>query len=802
MTSKVKNEDGYNLSDTEIKSFMKGVEKKYHLQLYKALKHITLPPQVSKKEVEKLKKDVKAIFQRKDIPRLLTEEEVEEIVQVIPATPATFEEISQDIRRQIMNTLKRQLSVHKVVVKEGTIQKMQDIILEKFYKSHVAAGESIGTNAAVSIGQPITQATLNTFHSTGSKNNVGEGVTFIERLFNLTSTDPKTAIIHFKDKNKTKEEIYRLGRSLRGINVSMLIKKRKLMSKINEEDKVWYDDFHTIYNIDRSLENVEADDSKFMRLYLNSFKCYKYEITIMDIVETIIKNNLAPGIRQSVKCIASDSYTGIIDIYISKDFVRREMEKFSQTIGKGRVISNDISELSSMFLNNFLVKKFDEMYIKGIQNVKGFNVSDALVMTSTFLDIEIDNAKDLEKFSSDPFNLDMRDIDFLWRIRITKYHVLFTGLNEQKFVDLIESAGMEIIENNFNSETPNFVVLMPRDRKVKYWNKEENKAMYKYKKLDNGQYKDMESGKISKFFGPKRLIKEKLSFIEDMMYREITDTLVENKEPVFPEIPSLYRYAYYYYAIIDDGDVISDLFNNKLIDPVYTYPNDVNRIYELFGIEATRFYLCSKYNSLSTFEKLNPANIESLINFQTAYGVPLPVTSNGLAKQGSSILTSAAFQDSMTFLDKGAAFGTTDHIIGISSSIMSGSRCRNGTGMVNVDYDDKYLNDPFNKFDDDETVDLQLNISDIKGPCYLRYASVDEPDNENPFREDTAQRGTGLKERIPSPPRMAKSAIFDDEILDIGEMFSEPPQPDISENFSLDLDVPDAPGEFEIEDIL
>lgn len=791
--------DGYNLSESEIKSFMYGIDKKYHLQLYKSLKHITLPPQVSKKEIEQLKKDVKNIFQREDIPRLLTEKEIEEIVEVIPLTPATFEEISRDIRRQIMDTLKRQLSEYKIVVKDDTIQKMKDIILEKFYKSHVSAGESVGTNAAVSIGQPITQATLNTFHSTGSKNNVGDGVKFIERLFNLSNKGPKTAVIHFKDKNRTKEEIYRLGRTLRGVNVTMLIKKKKLMTKINEEDKLWYNDFHSIYNIDHSLEQ---DGSTFLRVYLNPFKCYKYEINIMDVVETIKKNNYVPGIRDSVKCIASDSYTGIIDIYVSKDFVRRETEKFSQTLGKGRIISNDIDELISIFLNNLMVQKFDDMYIKGIRNVQGFNVSEPLIMTqdSVFTDLEINNAKDLEKFSSPPFNLEMKDIDFLWRIRISKYQVLFTGLNERKFVDLIEAAGMEIIENNFNDETPNFVVLMPRERDVKFWNKDENKAMQKYKKLDNGQYKDLESGKISRFYGPKKLIQEKLQFIEEMMFRDITNILVENKDPVFPEIPPLYRYAYYYYAIIDDGDIISDLFNNKLIDPVYTYPDDVGRIYQLFGIEATRFYLASKYNSIDDLAKINPINIELLINFQTAYGVPLSVTSTGLAKQGSSILTSAAFQDSMTFLERGAAFGSTDHIIGISSSIMSGSRCRNGTGMVNIDYDDKYLNDESNKFEENESVDLQLNISDIKGPCYLHLASADDNENEAPYREDLKQRGTGLKERIPSPPRMAKSAIFDeDDTLDIEEMF---PTAEISENFSLDLDIPDLPGDFEANDLL
>ena len=72
-----------------------------------------------------------------------------------------------------MDVLRRQLSVHKIVIKEGTIDKMKKIILDNFYKAHVSAGESVGTNAAVSIGQPITQATLNTFHTAGSKNNVG-----------------------------------------------------------------------------------------------------------------------------------------------------------------------------------------------------------------------------------------------------------------------------------------------------------------------------------------------------------------------------------------------------------------------------------------------------------------------------------------------------------------------------------------------------------------------------------------------------------------------------------------------------
>lgn len=795
--------NSYNYSELEIKKIIKGIDKKHHLEVYKILKNSNLAPNISKKDLQRIEDDIKKLFSNKDIPRLLTDKELDDIISIIPATPATFDEISKHNQEQIKETLRRQLSIHKITVSEESINDMKKDILEKFYKSQVAPGESVGTNAAVSIGQRMTQDTLNTFHTVGAKNTVGEGVNSIDKLFNISSKGPKTATIHFKDKNKTKEEITQLERSFRGVNVAMLVKNKKIMTKIKPEDKVWYDDYHNIMNVDYSLE----DEDKFLRVYFNTFKCFKYEITIMDIVKTIEKNTKTAGIKQTVKCVASDSYTGIIDIYVSKDFVRRKYEEVAKVKSSQ---SGNIDELVSVFLESLLINKFEEMFIKGIQNVQGFNVSPALPITSIFNDIEIDNAKDLEKFSSEPYNLEMQDIIFLWRIRIEKYHILFTGLNEEKFINLFTSVGLKIIENNFDSKTPNFVVLMPEERDVYFWSDEENEIKRRYEKLENGKYKDLETGKISNYFGPKKLIEQKLKFIEESLFREITDILINDRDPIFPDVPDLYRYAYYYHAVIDDGDIISDLFNNKLIDPQFTYPNDINRINELFGIEAARFYLASKYNSLSVLEKVNPINVELLINFQTAYGILISVTSSGLAKQGCTILTSAAFQDMMTFLEKGAAFGTRDNIIGISSSIMTGSMCKNGTGMVNVDYDEKYLNDEGNKFKENETAQMQFNVNDFTGPCYMYSGKIDDIKNDKTIlnedsvieNTDKTARYTGIKERVPSPPRMQKSSIFEDEeFLDIATLEEQEEQV-VSEDFSLNLDIPDAPelGSYEVDD--
>lgn len=78
---------------------------------------------------------------------------------------------------------------------------------QKYLKTMIAAGEMVGTLAAQSLGEPVTQMTLDTFHHAGnSAKNVTLGVPRFEELIN-GSDSPKTPTCSIIFKNKTAAEI-------------------------------------------------------------------------------------------------------------------------------------------------------------------------------------------------------------------------------------------------------------------------------------------------------------------------------------------------------------------------------------------------------------------------------------------------------------------------------------------------------------------------------------------------------------------------------------------------------------------
>lgn len=75
-------------------------------------------------------------------------------------------------------------------------------ICEKYQKSLCQSGEMVGVIAAQSIGEPCTQLTLNTFHSTGvsSKSAVTRGVPRIEEVINVAKkTKTPVTYVYLKD---------------------------------------------------------------------------------------------------------------------------------------------------------------------------------------------------------------------------------------------------------------------------------------------------------------------------------------------------------------------------------------------------------------------------------------------------------------------------------------------------------------------------------------------------------------------------------------------------------------------------
>jgi DNA-directed RNA polymerase II subunit RPB1 len=87
---------------------------------------------------------------------------------------------------------------------------LQDEIVYYYRKAKVQTGEMVGVIAAQSLGQPITQMTLNTFHSCGiSAKNVTLGVPRLKELINLAKNIKSPSMdIHMKEEFKEHPEYY------------------------------------------------------------------------------------------------------------------------------------------------------------------------------------------------------------------------------------------------------------------------------------------------------------------------------------------------------------------------------------------------------------------------------------------------------------------------------------------------------------------------------------------------------------------------------------------------------------------
>ena len=80
-------------------------------------------------------------------------------------------------------------------------QQLMEFFEMKYHQSMVPAGEMVGTLTAQSLGEPVTQMTLDTFHHAGdSRKNVSLGVPRFEELINASKTPrTPTCSIFFSD---------------------------------------------------------------------------------------------------------------------------------------------------------------------------------------------------------------------------------------------------------------------------------------------------------------------------------------------------------------------------------------------------------------------------------------------------------------------------------------------------------------------------------------------------------------------------------------------------------------------------
>jgi DNA-directed RNA polymerase II subunit RPB1 len=224
--------------------------------------------------------------------RKLFNEEIDKIFNYI------YNEIpkhyTHDIKESIIINIKISLlpQLEHIEIYPHLVEKLINMIIESFIKSLIQPGEMVGCIAASSIGEQNTQASLNSFHSSGLfKANLTSGVVRLNELLNASKIIKTPALTIYFDSSKVDTTDLFIVKELCNselifFDIQSVLKKYQLdyFSDINEfqEDIEYYNFYSNLF------ENRFINCNYRLRLIFDREILYKTKKSIRDIMETII----------------------------------------------------------------------------------------------------------------------------------------------------------------------------------------------------------------------------------------------------------------------------------------------------------------------------------------------------------------------------------------------------------------------------------------------------------------------------------------------------------------------------------
>lgn len=213
--------------------------------------------------------------------RLLTNDEIEYILDFMQESPYIPPETAKVVNNMIKNKFRKQLEKEEVY--PNIIPKLKELIQDAYETTLIQAGESVGVVCAQSIGEKQTQCTLNTFHKSGqSEKTMTHGVPRFQELINATK-NPRNVNhkIYLKDggKNTLEETREKVGSNIIGISFNEIA--ISIDVKLNKREEKWYETYKILYN-DNFMNHKHCISIK-----LNKQKLYELKLSLEYIADYI-----------------------------------------------------------------------------------------------------------------------------------------------------------------------------------------------------------------------------------------------------------------------------------------------------------------------------------------------------------------------------------------------------------------------------------------------------------------------------------------------------------------------------------
>jgi hypothetical protein len=575
------------------------------------------------------------------VVRRLHLNEIRDIIDNLPWTPASIEEIRRSIRKNVQRRLS--LELRNIEIPDDGVGELRKMIYVSFCKALIQPGTPMGMLTAETIMGPITQSTLNTFHYAGTEKGANMGIEPVKEMTSATVERASPQIyLHFKDKNLTYDEVYRHTTAVVGVTLQDLLDESTTLEYTpgGAGSEVWVNTYLSTVAAAHQIADPRRPGMLFQRLRFNVTKLYAHGLLLSDVCNKLTAVNGWKGIV----CILSPTFLGIVDLHFDVSEFRTAAAQMSiagriSFLGDDEMVANRNTAL--LVIKRIIEPRLSKEIVAGVEN-NNWLVPKKVDTLSTVLVVQ-------DCLSNPSYKL----------VRINFSLKMKTGVPYQKIIDCFTYGGYPVLWVGRKIKKVTISGLdVPKEVQD-----ECNNEYYQWSML----------------------------LSSELPASQILPTLMERQSQAEEnDNQDLIRASKYFYALVG-GKNLSGTMMLPFVDQTETYGENYQDTKNILGVDASRILIASEYERLLVDPYINPASIMNQVDTQTCTGNFMSMSSRATLRRDVGSIPEASFEKAMDAFAKRAPFGRREDTRSTSSCVALGLPINLGTGFCSTVEDTEML---------------------------------------------------------------------------------------------------------------
>jgi len=655
------------------------------------------------------------------VVRLLTDEELEYIVSGFDYKIVVSNYVNEYNGKSLKESVKQLFRNKQFKIGNNTTKFLRTRIAQQLIKARTHPGDAVGMLAGSALSQSMQQATLNTFHRAGSMNL--NGIDALNEIVKNHQPKYPECTVHFKNIFYTIKDVYDLQYRFVGITAQSILKNYTYINEEESNKSEWKEMYLDITG------KILPQSNTILRLFFNTNDLYKYKLNLSDIVKSIESDS-----PPSVVCICSPTYQGIVDVYVDTD------QAFSTLNLKVKNHNFNRDNAGQSFLAAVILPTLSDILVDGISGIKKITPIEKSVWSIVQNFEPLYPTVILENQNDEQMKDKMRRS---WTIYFSPSKMIRNGIPKAKLLKLFEVLAIKSLKPLGRVFDSNIIyIMLPNgvyDDPAKFINKKLDFDKKVRRIFDIIPLIEMISIIETTKENQDRIEEYILTFVSNKNKNAMKSVLknldiqltsretelslgVQSKESILNllrtyiqstssiNLSSLGNYVY----AKTEGSNLKQLLTHNLVQPYYTYSNNMREIYDVLGIEAVRLYIILRLQEIYELTDSDIAvnHMALVADLMTSTGEITGLEIRGQTKREKGALARASVEQQQAIMMGAAAFGSEESTNTTTTSIFTANRPNVGTGAFDVIID-KTKEDEYKRQINMNVKDNVFSFSDI-----------------------------------------------------------------------------------------